>query len=49
MDNIILINYYDWKIVQKTKMIAKLVHDMYLQLQNRPLFIPPNIKFANFH
>jgi uncharacterized membrane protein YGL010W len=27
-------------------MIAKLVHDMYLQLQNQPLSIPPNIKFA---
>ncbi len=49
MDNIILIDYYDWTIVQLTKMIAKIVHDMYLQLQNWPLFVIPNIKFANFH
>jgi hypothetical protein len=49
MYNIILIDYYDWETMQRTKMIGKLVHDMYLQLQNWPLFIPPNIKFANFH
>jgi len=48
MDNINLIDYYDWTIVQGTKMIAKLVHDMYLQLQNWSLFVPPNIIVCKF-
>lgn len=48
MDNTI-IYYSDWTTVQGAKMIAKLVHDMYLQLQNWSLFVPSNITFANFH